>query len=175
MVYTISNGLRDREYNKFSAIQTGSLAAINITSVSGAVTAGVWNNVNVKVYDFPVGSIAAKDTGAPISGGNFQSFTDVPINGIIKAIVWTKGNNTNGSLFLTDSGTDIQMWGTITRDLTTSFAVYPKATCVTTTDASTTSGNTVWFDDIYSNGVLKIVGSDFGKLKGGSGFKIVYI
>lgn len=171
MVYTLSNGLRDREYSKFSDIQTGSLTAVNV-------------NVNslVKVYSFSTGSLAALNTSgttspalAGISGGNFESYTNAPIIGQLKAIDWQKGNNTAGSLFIQISGgAATQVWGTITRDITNSFTVFPVATCVTTTDDSTISGNTVWYSDIYLNNVLKIVGSDFGKLKGASGLSIIY-
>ena len=169
MVYTISNGLRDREYNKFSVIQTGSLTAVNVNSL-------------VNVYNVTADKLVAANTSgtaspalAGISGGNFESYTDISIIGQLKAIDWQTGNNTNGSLFIQISGgAATQVWGTITRNLTNSFTVFPVATTVTTTDASTISGNTVWYSDIYLNNVLKIIGSDFGKLKGASGLNIIY-
>lgn len=161
MVYTSSNSLRDREYAKFNANQTGSLVAIN-TSI----------NNNMKIYSFPIGSLTALDTGAPISGGNFQSFSDIPLIGELRCIEWVHGNNTNGSLFIQESGgAGLQIWGTITRSLTGDFAVMPRAYTVNTVDFATGSD----YVNIPLNNYIKIIGSDIGIGKSGLSLRIVYL
>ena len=62
----------------------------------------------IKEYRFSIGSLTAtNDSLNPAlgnSGGNFKSYTDHPINGMLQAVEWCSGNNTNGSLFIFESG-----------------------------------------------------------------------
>jgi hypothetical protein len=176
MTYTISNGLRDREYNKFQEVQAGSLSAVAVFLASGTSTGVPVNSNNaVKIYSFPIGSITALNAGA-VSGGNFHSYTDIPIVGQLKTVEWVAGNNTNGSLAIfVSGGAGLQVWGTITRALNANFAVFPVATAVTTDDKSTISGNTVWYEPICLNNILMVVGSDMGKGKSGLALNIAYI
>jgi len=155
-----TKGLTDRRYASYQPIQNGSQVAVSVNS----------NNL-VKVYSFPTGSLHAANAGA-ISGGNFHCYTDYALNGQLQAIEWVAGNNTTGSLFITESGgAALQIWGTITRDLTNSFAIFPMGATVTTEDVAIGSV----FRNIPLNTVLMVVGSDIGKGKGASGLNIAYI
>jgi len=160
MVYTISNGLRDREYNKFTNVQAGSLSSVS-SSISN----------NVKVYTFSPGSLTALNAGA-LSGGNFHCYSDIPLIGELRCIEWCSGNNTNGSLFIKESGgAGLQIWGTITRTLASSFAIMPRAYTVNTIDGATGSD----YVNIPMNNYIMVVGSDIGKGKSGLALNIVYI
>ena len=163
MVYTISNGLRDREYAKFNAIQNGSQSAVSVNS----------NNL-VKVYEFPVSEIRATNTGTN-SGGNFDAWTHYPLNGLLYGIEYQAGTLiAGGSLFLTTSGTvETQIWGTITRDTSTDFTIFPRGSLVTTTDVDLSESGL--YGLIPMSGVLHLIGSDLGKAESGAAFKIGYI
>ena len=159
-----TQGLRDREYSKFIPLQAGSQTSVSTNS-----------NNNIKVYEFPIGSLTALDTGAPISGGNFQSFTDYPLNGLLHAIEFVAGNNTaTGSLALFTSGNShSQIWATITRTTNESFTVFPRGSLVTTTDIDLSESGL--YGLIPMNSVLHLVGSDFGIGKSGLALRIAYI
>jgi hypothetical protein len=159
MTYTISNSLRDREYNKFlSGQSSGSFAAVATSEL-------------IQTYSFSIGSITATNTGTN-SGGNFRSYSEVPIMGAIQSIEWASGNNTNGSLFLFKSGgAQPLVWSTITRTLASSFEVYPRAKITEQTDAVAGS---IYTNPILNNSYIMLVGSDIGKGKSGLALNITY-
>ena len=164
MAFTQSLGLRDREYNKFNTQQPGSKSIVS-----------TFNNNNVKVYEFPVGSLAAWDEG-DISGGNFHSFTHYPLNGLLYGIQWLDGNNTAaGSLAIKISGAGASdIWSTITRTTDVDFNVFPRGEIVSTTDEriDLSSGCSAL---IPLSGIYQVIGSDIGIGCGFSGLRIAYI
>ncbi len=158
-----TKALRDREYSKFVPLQAGSEVAVSINL-----------NNNVKVYEFPVGSLTAADAG-DISGGNFHSYTHYPLNGLLYGIQFIDGNNTTGSIAIKSSGagaTDI--WSTITRTTTSDFVVFPMGEAVGTTDLAL-SGLSATYQNIPLSGIYQVIGSDIGIGAGFSGLRIIYI
>ena len=168
MAFTQSAGLRDREYNKFNSQQPGSKAAVS-----------TFNNNNVKVYEFPVGSLAAWDDieeeGGTISGGNFDSFTHYPLNGLLYGVQWIAGNNgAAGSLDIKTSGAGATtIWSTITRTTNVDFAVFPRGELCTTEDVLL--GESGCYGLIPLSGYYQVIGSDIGIGLGFSGLRIAYI
>lgn len=156
----------DREYSKFVSIDAGSQVAVSVN-----------NNNLIKVYEFPSGSITAADTGLPISGGNFESFTDYRLNGLLYGIQFLAGNmGAAGSLALKTSGagaTDV--WATITRATDADFVVFPRGGLVTTADFALENGVSGLYGLIPMSGIIHLIGSDVGIGKSGIGFKIIYI
>ena len=163
MTFTISPGLRDREYAKFTSLDAGSQVVVSINL-----------NNNVKVYEFPVGSLAAWDEG-DISGGNFDSFTHHPLNGLLYGIQWLAGNNgAAGSLAIKISGAgDADIWSTITRATNVDFEVFPRGELCTTTDVLL--GESGCYGLIPLSGIYQVIGSDIGIGLGFSGLRIAYI
>ena len=164
MVFDLTTkGLRDREYSKFTANQAGSQTAVSTN-----------NNNLVKVYEFPVAEIRATDTGTN-SGGNFDAWTSYPLNGLLYGIEYQAGTLiAGGSIFLKTSGTvETQLWGTITRDTSTDFTVFPRGSLVTTTDVDLSESGL--YGLIPMSGVLHLIGSVLGKAESGNAFKIGYI
>lgn len=159
-----SKALRDREYSKFVPLDAGSQTVVSVNL-----------NNNVKVYEFPVGSIAALNTG-DISGGNFHSYTDYPLNGLLYGIQVINGNTTAaGSLDFRSSGAgETVVWSTITRATSADFTVYPRGEAVTSVDLALSGTNAV-DTKIPLSGIYQIIGSDVGKAKGFSGLRIIYI
>ena len=164
MVYTSSIGLRDREYNKFLTTDRspGSLSVIAVRQP-------------MQVYTFTPTELCATnvstDPALGNSGGNFKSYSSIPLNGELKCIEWCSGNNTNGSLFIFESGgAHLQIWGTITRTLASSFAVMPRAYTVNTIDGATGSD----YVHIPLSNYIEVIGSDIGKGKSGLALNIVY-
>ncbi len=164
MTYTLSPGLRDREYAKFNAIQPGSQTVVS-----------TFHNNNVKVYEFPLGSIRATNTGTN-SGGNFDSWTHYRLHGLLYGIEYLHGDFVNaGSIFLKTSGTvETDLWGCYgTRATNTDFVVFPRGEICTTTD--TLLGKSGCYGLIPMSGTLHLIGSTLGKTKSGAGFRIAYI
>jgi len=164
MTYTISKGLRDREHSKFTSLDAGSQVVVSVNL-----------NNNVKVYEFPAGSLAAWDEG-DISGGNFHSFTHHPLNGLLYGIQWLNGNNTAaGSLAIKMSGAGaMDIWSTITRATTADFTIFPRGAIVSTTDeAIDLSSGCCGL--IPLSGIYQVIGSDIGIGLGFSGLRIAYI
>ena len=165
MAFTQSTGLRDREYNRFHITQPGSQTTVVIHS-----------NNNVKVYEFPLGSIRATNIGTN-SGGNFDSWTHYRLHGLFYGIEYLHGDLiAAGSIFLSTSGTvEHQLWGTHTNHATnTDFTVFPRGAIVSTDDEAIdlSSGCSAL---IPMSGILHLIGSDLGKTKSGAGFNIAYI
>ncbi|MFW9852872.1 MAG: hypothetical protein ACFFDS_08015 [Candidatus Thorarchaeota archaeon] len=156
--------LRDKEFAKFKARQAGSQAVVSVN-----------NNNLVKAYEFPIGSLTAANTGGAISGGNFESYTHYPLNGLLYAIEYQHGNFiAGGSIFLKTSGAvETQVWGTITRDTSTDFTVFPRGSLVTTTDVDLSASGL--YGLIPMSGIFHLIGSDLGKSKSGAAFRIGYI
>jgi len=128
----------------------------------------------IKQYSFPIGSI----TGG---AAHFDVYTDTALNGQLQAIEWVAGNQTaTGSLAIYRSGgAATQIWGIISGTdghmIAENFVVFPKASCVSTTDYSLSGTNTSWYADIPLNSVLRVVGSSVGASKSGLGLNITYI
>ena len=163
MTYTLSAGLRDREYSKFASLDAGSQVVISVNL-----------NNNVKVYEFPAGSLAAWDEG-DISGGNFHSFTHYSLNGLFYGLQWLAGNNgAAGSLAIKISGAgDADIWSTITRATDEDFEVFPRGELSTTTDVAL--GESGCYGLIPLSGIYQVIGSDIGIGLGFSGLRIAYI
>ena len=163
MTFTQSKALRDREYAKFNQLDAGSQTVISVNL-----------NNNVKVYEFPAGSLWAYDSG-DISGGNFHAWTDYPLNGLLYGIQWLDGNNTaTGSLAIKTSGAgETDIWSTITRTTDTDFNVFPRGELSTTTDVAL--GESGAYGLIPLSGIYKVIGSDIGIGLGFSGLRIAYI
>lgn len=164
-----TKGLRDREYSKFVPLQAGSQTTVNINL-----------NNNVKVYEFPVGSIRALNTdagGGPVSGGNFESWTHYRIHGLFYGIEYQYGDFiAGGSIFLKTSGTvETDLWGNYgTRATNENFTVFPRGEAVGTTDLAL-SGLSATYELIPVSGILHLIGSDLGETKSGAAFRIAYI
>lgn len=162
MAYTLSNGLRDREYAKFTKENIGSFTGINVSNI-------------LKSYDF--GTTTAS-TGA--GSGLFGVWTSYELNGMLKAVVVGKNNyNDNGSLYLVASGIGIDIWqlisGTQTSNVAVSGAYLVRGSARTTENInlSGTVGNGVW-TDIPLYGFIGFVGSGLGDSKSGLGLTIIY-
>lgn len=163
MTYTISNGLRDREYAKFTSEQIGSFTGINVSNI-------------LKTYDF-----GALTSSTGTASGLFASFTSRELNGMLKAI-YVKENNfeATGSLFLTSSGLGFNTWyfvsGTNNSNVAVSGGMLPKAHARTNTGNVTLSGTNstgVW-DEIPLYGDFILTGSGMGSGKSGLGVILVY-
>jgi len=179
MVYTISNGLRDREYAKFQTVQTGSQAAVSVILASGASDLKLGVGEVVKTYDF--GMVTAS------AGGQFDAYTTQELNGALKAIVVKHSNfAATGSLFLNVSGLDINIWQMASGvevggapelpRVDQSGGYIPKAHARTNYGAtlSGTANNGVWCDTpLY--GHYHLAGSDVGNATHCSGIVLVYI
>ena len=159
-----TKALRDREYSKFVPLDAGSQTVISVNL-----------NNNVKVYEFPPGSLTALDE-PPLSGGNFHSFTHYPLNGLLYGIQWLDGNNTAaGSLAIKISGAGASdIWSTITRTTDVDFNVFPRGEIVSTTDEriDLSSG---CCGLIPLSGIYQVIGSNIGIACGFSGLRIAYI
>ena len=166
MAFTQSAGLRDREYSKFEAVQSASGAA-----------AFVKPRDTLQTYAFGVGSLTACATGS------FDSFTEYPLNGMIKGIYLGDNNyaNATGSLFLNISGPEITVWsmmsGTIAGDgVAVSGAYVPRATTVYTWGApiSGADQSVVLAEIPLPNTIMHLAGSTLGAGKSGLSFTIAY-
>jgi len=92
MAFTQAEGLRDREYAKFEAVQAGSKVAIN---VKGSFD-------TIKQYTFTPANLTS-------SVGSLTVYSDYALNGEIKRISVDIGNWTaTGSLWMKQSGTSLQ-------------------------------------------------------------------
>jgi hypothetical protein len=170
MVYTISDGLRDREYNKFVAVGAGSGTAINISSIANTI----------KTYEFTRAECTAT-TG--LGSGLLSSYMSTPINGMLKGI-GLKNNNYEaiGSLFLDYSGADLvfNVWNMISGTQTSCVSIpggrIIKAFASNQNNASLSGTNSigVW-SDIPMYGVYRIVGSGLGNGTSCSGIILVYV
>ena len=162
MTYTKSDGLKDREYAKFSSEQTGSQTAINVSNL-------------LKTYDF--GTVTASTKAG---SGLFTAHTTYEINGMLKSIV-IKDNNfeDTGSLYLRASGLNYDVWsmqsGTVTSSVATSGVYIPKGIMRTTENVSM-SGTLAagMLGDIPMYGVYTIIGSGMGDSTSGLGIVLVY-
>jgi hypothetical protein len=162
MVYTLSNGLRDREYNKFTQEQIGSITGINVSNV-------------LKTYDFGI-LTATTGTGS----GLFSSTTSYEINGMLKGVA-IKSNTfeATGSLFLTISGLNIDVWsmisGTASSMISSTAGYIPKAFAWTNDGISLsgTRNNGVW-SDVPMYGKYILTGSGVGNGTSGLGVIIIY-
>lgn len=165
MAYTISPGLRDREYAKFTPEQIGSITGVNVSNV-------------LKAYNF--GRVVANAAGV------FEVNTTREINGILKGIaVLNNSFAATGSLILNASGTGITIWqmasgvdaGAVHAlpRVDQSGGYLPKAHA-RTNEGITLSGtinNGVWCD-IPLYGHFTLIGSDMGNGATGLGFILVY-
>ena len=92
MVYTQSEGLRDREYAKLESVQAGSKTAV--------VTKGSYDTI--KSYTFTPANLTS-------TVGSLTVYSDYVLNGEIKRISVDTGNWTaTGSLWMKQSGTSLQ-------------------------------------------------------------------
>jgi len=141
-------------------------------------------SVRIKTYRFPNSVLTSDDTGA----GNFETYSERPLNGRLQCIQWIPGTNlATGSLTIFESGTNTVLYnmhsGTVFgHHLGTTETVFPRASTVSTQDYSLSGANTSEYAEICLNSVLRVVGSNIGSSKasgaGGyslSGLNIVYI
>lgn len=124
------------------------------------------NDIRIKTCRIPESGVLSMNT----SGTLVSKFSDVCINGTIQS-VYAKYNNTTatGSLFLRESGSDIQILKI--NGFSPSVEAYPRVIC---TDSNNTALDGVSGTNIYTNRVLNnkiyVNGSGFG-----SGNTISYV
>ncbi len=168
MAYTQSAGLRDREYSKFSEVQSESGPAVFVKSRD-----------TLQTYTFGVDDFTASNT----TGGSLDSFTDFPLNGMLKAVYLDENNfnGATGSLFLNISGPEITVWSMISGTIAgygvaTSGAYIPRATTVYTWSApiSGADQNVVLAEIPLPNVTMHLVGSTLGTAKSGLSFTVAY-
>lgn len=168
MVYTISDGLRDREFDKFKSPVQGSVTAVATSA-----------HDRIQTYTFPLGSLTAS-TGKGVEGF-FSSYTDEYLDGDLKAIVIQHSNwDATGSLYLFTSGYGgIEVWhlksGTVTCNTAESGAYIIKASARTTDNTNLSGTNSPgMMADIPLYGYFQLVGSGLGFATHCSGLTIVY-
>ena len=168
MAFTQSEGLRDREYAKFEAVQTGSKIAVLVKP----------RDV-VQTYTFEAADLIASAT----AGGSLDAFSSYPLNGMLKAVYLGESNYTGtaGSLFLNTSGTEITMWSMVSGTVrgygvATSGATFPRGTTVYTwaSPISGASQDTVLAEIPLADVYLHLVGSALGTSKSGTSIGVVY-
>jgi hypothetical protein len=168
LAYTLSNGLRDREYSKFTEIQPGSKTAINVSPET------------IKTYTFPTSSITSS-TGA--GSGLFSTYTTEQLNGTLKVIAIGSNNwEATGSLYLKHSGLgfSIDVWsmqsGTATECLENAPIAFIPRGIMRTTENVLMSGTLAagMLGDIPLYGTYQLIGSGLGAGKSGLGVTLVY-
>jgi len=127
----------------------------------------------IEEYRAPVASLVT-------TAGLMDFYTDRVINGKIQLIDWRAGNHTGtGSMWVTVSGTEQVIWsllasGTATHNVAESFTVMPRASCVSTTDASLSGTTGGEYAEIPVNSIIHFIGSGFGTGKSGLGLTLIY-
>jgi len=189
----VIQSLRDDESNKFVSISgtafgnTGSQVAT--TTILCGLQSGTTNTFlplictsegylqmkgqRIEEYRAPVTSLVT-------AAGLMDFYTNRSINGMVKVIDWQAGNHTaTGSMWVTVSGTEQVIWsllasGTATHNIGANFTVFPKATCVSTADASLSGATGGEYSEIPVNSIIHFIGSGFGTGKSGLGLTLLY-
>jgi len=159
MTYTQSKGLRDREYNKFTAGQSaGSNTIVNTQNT-------------IKQYKFDY---------ADCVGNTISEYTDYPLNGMLKGVVIYNNNFTaTGSMFLRASGIESTAWSMVsgtTRGIGigASGLTLPLASTVRTNSTIISGTSTAnEYTEIPMDSVMHLVGTAVGVNKSGA-IAIVY-
>jgi len=165
MTYTLSPGLRDREYAKFTPENIGSITGVNVSNV-------------LKTYDFGLATANA--------AGVFEVHSTKEINGMMKGIALLENTFApTGSLVLRVSGLNIITWQMASgvdagavhalQRVDQSGGYIPKAHATTNYGVTLSGTNNagVWCD-IPLYGHYTLIGSDMGNGTSGLGVVLVY-
>jgi len=164
MTYTLSQGLRDREYAKFTPEDIGSITGVNVSNV-------------LKTYNFGLQTANA--------AGVFAAHSTKEINGMLKGIAILENTYVDtGSLTLRVSGLNIEIWQMAsgvdadvvdlpTVDQSGGYIVKAHARTNYGATLSGTVNNGVWCD-IPLYGHYTLIGSDMGNGTSGLGVVLVY-
>lgn len=127
----------------------------------------------IEEYRAPVDSLTT-------AAGVMDFYTDRSINGMIQLIDWRAGNHAGtGSMWVTVSGTEQVIWsllasGTVRHNVAENFTVLPRASCVSTTDASLSGTTGGEYSKVPVNSIIHFIGSGFGTGKSGLGLTLLY-
>ena len=109
------------------------------------------------------------------AGGLIDEYSKHPVNGNIKKFSYVNGNQTNGSLFITVSGTGEAILTQTAVSGGTTKAFYPRTNITATNGSLLTgiSGNT--WGDLAVSDVIHFVGSGLGATKYLTNVRIDYM